>query len=180
MIAGVLKKDYPLERAELALTIIPGQYGPSLQSVIARAVRSQGAVTHAGPAPRMADEEVGTLARRIACILEAGQALARSPAPKSARSEELLARTMARVVTIHDAFISTGLDSHVRQDRYPGRAPLALEKEVAAGEIQWRLRDIARDLALHCAASVADQVLFNALIGMLDDDTSTPVYCHGA
>lgn len=177
MIAGVLQKDYPLERAELALKIIPGEYAHALLSAISGALRSQEANPDMAALPRPDDEQVGTLSRRIACILEAGKALLASPAPKSARALELLARTMDRVRTIERAFISTGLDSYARQDHglHDGDPIMLFEKDVAAREIKWRLRDIARDVALHCNASAPDQMLFASLIGMLDDDTSTPV-----
>ena len=45
------------------------------------------------------------------------------------------------------------------------------EKAVATREIQWRLRDIARDLALHTAGSPDEKSLFAALIELLDDDS---------
>ena len=177
MIAGVLQKDHPLERAELALKIIPGEHAHALLSAISGALRSQAKTTQPAPTAIAGDEKIGTLARRIACILEAGQAIGRSSAPKSVRSQELLARTMERVMIVQRAFVSTGLDTYVRQDHGLADADgsLQFEKDVASREIAWRLRDIARDVALHCAASLPDQQLFSALIGMLDDDTSTPV-----
>jgi hypothetical protein len=48
---------------------------------------------------------------------------------------------------------------------------LKFEKEVATREIQWRLRDIARDLALHTAASPNEKSVFSCLIHLLDDDS---------
>ncbi len=178
MIAGVLQKDHPLERAELALKIIPGEYAHELLSAISGALRCQARSASVAPMSRRGDEEVGTLSRRIACILEAGQTMAASAAPKSAHSLELLKRTMERVLNIQRAFVSTGLDNYVRDDHglHDADGNMLFEKEVAAREIQWRLRDIARDVALRCAGAPAEQMLFSALIGMLDDDTSTPVF----
>lgn len=177
MIAGVLQKDHPLARAELALKIIPGEYAHELLSAISGALRSQEAAAQPAALPRADDEGIGTLSRRIACILEAAQALSASATPKSARALELLARTSDRVRTIQRAFISTGLDIYARQDHglHECDDSMLFEKDVAAREITWRLRDIARDVALQCASSAPDQMLFSGLIGMLDDDTSTPI-----
>ncbi|QYF95156.1 HD domain-containing protein [Massilia sp. PAMC28688] len=176
MISGVLQKDLPLERAELALKIVPGEYAHDLLSAVSGALRSQEQGS-APAAPGPAGEGVDTLGRRIACILEAGRVLQRSKAPKSARATQLLDRTMDRVATIERAFVSTGLDFYARHSHGlpdPDRSML-FEKDVASREIQWRLRDIARDVALHCSASASDMALFASLICMLDDDTSTPV-----
>lgn len=177
MIAGVLQKDNPLERAELALKLVPGEYAHQLLSAVSGALRSQESDTHASPVAPPCDESVGTLSRRIACILESGQSLRHSPKPKSARALELLERTMERVLTIQRAFVSTGLDAYLKLDHglHDANPGMLFEKDVATREIHWRLRDIARDVALHCTQSPADQLLFNSLIGMLDDDTSTPV-----
>lgn len=177
MIAGVLQKDNPLERAELALKIVPGEYAHRLLSAVSGARRSQESASHASPVAPPCDERVSTLSRRIACILEAGRALTHSPTPKSARGVELLAQTMERALTVQRAFVSTGLDVYLQLDHglQDANSDMLFEKDVATREIHWRLRDIARDLALHCAQSPADQMLFASLIGMLDDDTSTPV-----
>jgi hypothetical protein len=78
---------------------------------------------------------------------------------------------MERVRTIQRAFVSTGLDFYMTYDHLLGDANGAMlfEKAVASREIEWRLRDIARDLALITAASGEEQTAFAQLITMLDD-----------
>ena len=54
---------------------------------------------------------------------------------------------------------------------------LCFEKAVATREIQWRLRDIARDLALHTAGSPDEAAQFASLIALLDDDSEAILNC---
>jgi hypothetical protein len=168
MIAGVLSKDHPLERAELALKIVPGEHPRDMLAAISGALQAQDKNHHEQPVPQHGDDGIARLSGRIASIREAGDALAQSA---SARTKELLERTMERVNTIERAFISTGLDFYLKEDRLLGDADGAMlfEKAVASREIEWRLRDIARDLALNTATSPEESTLFAPLITMLDD-----------
>jgi hypothetical protein len=84
----------------------------------------------------------------------------------------LLGRTLERILTIQRSFISTGIDAYLNVNHgLNDDGMLRFEKAVATGEIQWRLRDIARDLALHTAASPDEKSLFASLIALLDDDS---------
>jgi hypothetical protein len=176
MIAAVLGKDSPLERAELALKIIPGEHARELVSAISGARRLQGPtdpVTHDEAAGR---EDPRRLSRRLCAVLELGQQLQDGPGAKSPRARDLLGGTLERILTIQRSFISTGLDGDlpVNHDLSEDGA-LRFEKAVATREIQWRLRDIARDLALHTAASPDEKSLFASLIALLDDDSAGPL-----
>ncbi|MET0858148.1 MAG: HD domain-containing phosphohydrolase [Telluria sp.] len=172
MIAGVLGKDSPLERAELALKIIPGEHARELVSAISRARRLQGPAhpaTHAEVAGR---EDPRRLSQRIGAVLELGQRLQDGPGAKSPHASDLLGRTLERILTIQRSFISTGLDAYLNVNHgLSDDGMLGFEKAVATREIQWRLRDIARDLALHTAASPDEKSLFASLIALLDDDS---------
>jgi hypothetical protein len=176
MIAGVLGKDNPLERAELALKIVPGEHARELVSAISGALRQE---SHYHPAAR--DETAGLedprrLFRRICAVLEKGQDLVDGPGAKSPHSRDLLGHAIERILTIQRAFISTGLDIYLNLDHGLGDVQdgvLMFEKTVATREIQWRLRDIARDIALHTAASPDEKSLFTSLIDLLDDDSDS-------
>ncbi|MGW8393573.1 hypothetical protein [Pseudoduganella sp. HUAS MS19] len=171
MIAGLLLKDYPLERAELALKIIAGEQAPELLAAVSGALREY---QHSGPAPaalRRRGESVPGLFARIAAILTLGARLINGPAAKSERTCKLLRATLERVRKIQRAFVSTGLDAYL-QPMVFGTASdqrLQFEKEVASRELQWRLRDIARDLALQ-ADSPDEKVVLASFINLLDDD----------
>ncbi|NRR34176.1 HD domain-containing protein [Oxalobacteraceae bacterium] len=174
MIAGLLLKDRPLERAELALKIIPGEHAHDLLSAISGALRQPhteaepvASVSNAAPS-----ESVERLFWRISATLETGRSLLEGSSAKSPVTRLLLENTMSRVKNIQRAFISTGLDVYLNQQPELGDSAdgaLEFEKEVASREIQWRLRDIARDLALH-TSTPDEKSIFAALINLLDDD----------
>lgn len=173
MIAGVLGKDSPLERAELALKIIPGEHARELVSAICGARRLHAPAAAAAPTDVAgAREDLGRLFRRIGAVLDLGQQLQDGPGAKSPHASELLGRTLERILTIRRSFISTGLDAYLDVNHGLNEdGALRFEKAVATGEIQWRLRDSARDLALHTAGSPDEKVLFAPLIALLDDDS---------
>ncbi len=176
MIAGVLGKDNPLERAELALKIVPGEHARELVSAISGALRLQAPTDPASHDEAGGREDARRLFRRICAVLEKGQDLLDGPGAKSPHARDLLGRTLERIQTIQRAFISTGLDTYLNlnhglNDAHDG--VLMFEKAVATCEIQWRLRDIARDLALHTAGSPDEKSLFASLIDLLDDDSDS-------
>lgn len=183
LIAGLLLKDRPLERAELALKIIPGEHAPDLLSAISGALRLVSAEAGAAdPAAAGPDgETVERLFWRISAILETGRGLLDGPAVKSPRTRQLLAGALDRVKHVQRAFIGTGLDAYLgsRGDLGGGAdGRLLFEKETATREIQWRLRDIARDLALRCTAP-DERPIFAALIKLLDDEQAAAVTQRG-
>jgi HD-GYP domain-containing protein (c-di-GMP phosphodiesterase class II) len=174
MIAGVLGKDNPLERAELALKIVPGEHARELVSAISAAIKADASYQSAAHDEDRGREDARRLFRRIGAVLEKGQELLDGPGAKSPHARDLLGQTLARIQTIQRAFVSTGLDiyldlNHGLDDVQDGA--LRFEKAVATREIQWRLRDIARDLALHTAGSPDEKALFASLIALLDDDS---------
>ena len=110
MIAGVLDKDNPLERAELALKIVPGEHARELVSAISAAARLA-STCHADAHEEIAGrEDARRLFRRICAVLEQGQDLLDGPGAKSPHSRDLLGQMLERIQTIQRAFISTGLD----------------------------------------------------------------------
>lgn len=176
MIAGVLNKDHPLERAELALKIVPGEHAHELLSAISGALRSQEKAAVAEQPCVAGAEGVDRLFWRILSALDTGNNLLSGSAAASPRSRDLLERTLERIKTIQRAFISTGLDIYLNQNHglHNGAdGDILFEKVVATREIQWRLRDIARDLSLHTAASPDEKTVFAGLIHLLDDDSSS-------
>lgn len=175
MIAGVLNKDHPLERAELALKIIPGEHAHDLLSAISGALRMplQPGAAAEQDQPAKGDDDVERLFWRITSSIEAAQELLSGPSAKSPRSKELLENTLKRIKTIQRAFISTGLDVYLNHNHGFGDGAdgaILFEKAVATREIQWRLRDIARDLSLH-SASPDERAIFAALIHLLDGES---------
>jgi HD-GYP domain-containing protein (c-di-GMP phosphodiesterase class II) len=181
MLAGVLQKDHALERAELALKIVPGEHAQELLAGISGALRSQDKKNVEQPLEADTNDGIERLFARITAILEAGDELGAGAAGKTARTRQLLERSMERVRIIQRAFISTGLDFYMKQVHLLGDVDEAMlfEKAVATREIAWRLRDIARDLALNTAAYQEEKAMFASFISILDDsaanDAAAPV-----
>ncbi|WP_426318734.1 HD-GYP domain-containing protein [Pseudoduganella sp. R-43] len=188
MIAGLLLKDHALERAELALKIVPGEQAPELLAAVSGALRQ---CPHGVVAPELAawraGESVPGLYARIAAILNLGERLIDGPAAKSERTCKLLRATQERVRKIQRAFVSTGLDGYLQPMPFGAASDslLLFEKDVASRELQWRLRDLARDLALQ-AESPDEKLVLASLINLLDNDEGIvepqrrpPVPLHG-
>lgn len=177
LIAGVLAKDHPLERAALALKIIPGEHARPLLAAIAGALRGHDASQDS------IDDSVGygigadnviRLVARIEHSLRMGQDMVASAAPMSQKTRDLLKATVERVEHIKRAMISTGLDvAPLIQSASLDSSDIAVlfEQNVTSRELQWRMRDIARDLALY-ASQPQDRLLLVPLINLLDDDFS--------
>ncbi|MES2150022.1 MAG: HD domain-containing phosphohydrolase [Pseudomonadota bacterium] len=175
MIAGVLHKDHPLERAELALKVVPGEHARELLSAVSGALRTQDKQACAASDDVEDDQGVERLFWRISSALESGQNLLDGSAA-SPRARTLLARALERIESVQRAFIGTGLDAYLNHNHglhNDADPALLFEKTVATREIRWRLRDIARDLALHTAASPDEKTVFACLINLLDDDPGT-------
>lgn len=180
MISGIfLDKDKPLQRAELALKILPGEFARELVTVVSLAMQS------ARSPEDNTGEETGcptgeehatlqALFERIEAAQKLQQELADKPELQSKKVRQLLSETERRVNTIQRAFSSTGLDSCLDT---AGRffdtrsTRILFEATVATSEIQWRLRDVARDLSLH-ASSIDEREAesLQPLIALLDGE----------
>jgi hypothetical protein len=175
MISGVfMKRDRPLDRAELALKIIPGEHAHNLVSVVSNAmhVRDQDPPDGSSAPPEEASLQARSLFGCISSMLQMGDALIAQPVLASQGAQELLSQALKRIRSIQRAFISTGLDIYLSDDigfLDTRNSEILFEAAVATKEIQWRLRDVARDVALHTSALEAHESdAFKPLITMLD------------
>jgi len=183
MIAGVLAANRPLERADLALKIIPGEHAHPLLSAISAALHfsrhtmEQGANEVTSQRPDNTGESVDQLFGRMSSSLDRARKLL-ADAPEGAKSAKaLLEQAIERIKTVQRACISIGMDAYLNQSQIFGDASdqnLMFEKEVSTREIQWRMRGIARDLALQSGAKDENSI-FSGLIDMLDDQAKTEV-----
>ena len=180
MISGVfLDKDKPLQRAELALKILPGEFARELGAVVSVAMQTArgGGMQQADESVEPTGEERGhvqVLYDRIVAAHQLRQELADKPELKSKKAQQLLADVERRTTTIQRAFSSTGLDACLDADNgfFETRsAQILFETKVATSEIQWRLRDVARDISLHASAlEEAESVGLQPLIDLLDGE----------
>lgn len=180
MISGVfLNQDKPLQRAELALKILPGEFARELVSVVSLAMQSvRGAddtfEEHGGIPSGEERASVQALYERIEAVQKLRQELAERPELQSKKARQLLADVERRTISIQRAFSSTGLDACVDAESrfFETRSEQILfEVEVATSEIQWRLRGVARDISLHASSmEVHESEALQPLITMLDGE----------
>ncbi|MGZ3159799.1 MAG: HD-GYP domain-containing protein [Burkholderiaceae bacterium] len=181
MMSGVfMRQDSPLERAELALKIMPGEHAHELVSSITSTL-----VATRGGKPKIAEsisakemqEKVRQLSESISKVLQMADELLNSPKIQSPASKKLLDNAIQMTQVIKRAFSSTGLDSYLCENSAllddltnEDSHALQFEVSVATREIQWRIRDIARNIALLSSAfSAAEAEAFQPLIQLLDE-----------
>jgi HD-GYP domain-containing protein (c-di-GMP phosphodiesterase class II) len=175
VIAGVLNQDHPLERAELALKIIPDEHAHDFLSAITGAKRVPRTGSDDAFSLRAPCEQVKHLFWRITTILSGATALLDGTHNLAAGMRELLNTTIGRVRGIERAAVSTGLDFYLSEQLHADMdadEALMFEKEVSTREIQWRLRCVARDMALHMA-SASERHVLAPLVALLDDDCAS-------
>ena len=176
MIAGVLQaKDKPLQRAELALKIVPGEFPHELVSVISSAVqaaRGDGAITEGAMPTGEECQRLRGLYEQVNGVLSMAQQLSDAPSAKSKKVSHLLSEVVRRTQAVQRAFSSAGLDACMSMTSGvidSGGMEILFETSVATNEIAWRLRDIARDISLQGAGLEANENdALQPLISLLD------------
>lgn len=180
MISGIfLNKDKALPRAELALKILPGEFARELGAVVSvamQAARTEGGspVDESGEPTGEERARVQALYDRIVSVQATRQDLVANPELTSKKTRQLLDEVERCTITIQRAFSSTGLDACLDEDSgfFETRsAQILFETAVATNEIQWRLRDVARDLSLHASTlNEAESAVLQPLIELLDGE----------
>ncbi len=176
MVSGVFARPRAVERIALALKIIPGEHAKSILDALNGSLSGDAADIGQLPFVPSPCEDVTRLVRRITLATIQTKSVLNGTLSKSPRVRDLLVATLSRLSMVERAVISTGLDMFITLQVTDSveDAPLMFEKEVATRELQWRLRDIARDLALQVTES--ERLLFTPIIQVLDDDFSTAHY----
>ena len=174
MVSGIfLTQERPLECAELALKIVPGEHSPLLVSAISGAVRNQGREASANRDG--AAKEIILEAKSLGChfpiVLQAGGNLLDSSDIRSNPAKLLLRRALERIEMLQRALISTGMDATLLTDEaIVDDVEFVFEATLITREIIWRLRDVARDLSLHSQGLESRElVCFEGLIALIDE-----------
>lgn len=178
MIVGLLQGPNPLERAELALKLLPGEHAAIVHGAVGTALR-----TYRSCHTKLVVDIVD-LNMVVGLYLTVGQIAAEARRlldPSVAMSVEM--RTVMRtahdrIETVRRAAASVGLDDSVLAiDILQDDPILHFELAVVAREINWRLRDLARDLSTFSATKTEKELLL-PVIGMLSGIKETaPVLC---
>lgn len=177
LVAGIFTSpDKALQRAELALKIIPDEHPSELVSAISmamRAARDEVGEDKAHPSGKES-ESVRMVLDRLAASRESIQRLADAQSLKSKSGRKLIEEAGRRTQSILRALSSTGLDTCTGDactffDTDCGQ--ILFETAVTTREIRWRMRDVARDLSLQSAAlEPQESEALQPLIEMLDGE----------
>lgn len=164
--------DRPLERAELALRIVPGEFNLEIVSLLSRAIggkdQTRMAETKAGN-----DAAVLGLFMMIGKIAEQLHAMEDNPDTQPPALAKLLGRASERFQIIQRSFSSTGLDlcrEPTEREKLLENASAwqLLEVELITQELRWRFSELARDLFSRMnTLDEADTSLFHPLLETL-------------
>lgn len=176
MMSGiVVNKDKPLQRAELALKVIPGEHAHPLVSAVSSVMQCARGENDARYSAAPSGEErarVQGLYRNICEALEMAQRMIDSAELKSQAVNHLLSEALRRTVKIQRACSSIGLDACLQESAgffETHNVDVLFETTVVTREIAWRMRDIARDLSLQASELQAHEMeSLQPLVALLD------------
>lgn len=169
-----MRPDNPLQRACLAMKIIPGEFSPKVVSAISSTVQSLD--------DQLATENIRSLTEQTprlqALHKKMGDALAQcaeittSPLAQKKPVQDAQQRALTRIQVIQRSLTSSGIGACLLEPHLAiieAQPEILLELEVVSRELEWRLRDIARDLTLRLPKQDEEiRVLFAGLIETLD------------
>ena len=151
-----VKPDRPLERACLAVKVIPGEYPMETVSIITSSGRGHPA-TEQPPIETSRHDELVARAKRIEPMMNTAlEQLANAlPGGKLTPSANtLLGQVRERLLMLRRAMYSTGLAgcSDLEIMGASNQDEIVLELDSVSSEIEWRLRELSRQITLNLAA----------------------------
>ena len=151
-VSGIfLDQERPLECAELALKIIPGERASELVSIISGAIRNRDEEIDELNQPEYSPaalQRAREITQRLSDMTTALKALRETGQLSGKAGGNLLDETAERIGLIERAFIGTGLGGDMMNDAsLASDLRFVFEAAVVSREIQWRLRDVARDIS---------------------------------
>lgn len=169
-----MRPDNPLQRASLALKIIPGEFTQEIVSIVSSIAQSAPDGLAAENIRPLADHapRLNTLNQKLESVLAQCDAIAVSPVANTRSVLDAQQRVSDRIAVIKRSLASSGVWACLQEPQQvmdDMRPEILLELEVVSRELEWRLRDIARDLVLHFPKQNEDiGAVFAELIETLD------------
>lgn len=171
-----MRPDNPLQCAFLALKIIPGEFAPEFVSVVSTIAKSASSCLAADSVKPLADQTqcLKTLHQKLERALIQCDAIALSPQAHKKFVLDAQQRVSDRIAVIKRSLASSGvgaclLEADQDQMNNEMQPEILLEMEVVSRELEWRLRDISRDLFLHLPKQDEEVgTLFAGLVETLD------------
>ncbi|MBU1224629.1 MAG: HD domain-containing protein [Gammaproteobacteria bacterium] len=169
-----MRPDNPLQRASLALKIIPGEFTQEVVSIVSSIAQSAPDGLAAENIRPLADHapRLNTLNQKLESVLAQCDAIAVSPLANTKSVLDAQQRVSDRIAVIKRSLASSGVWACLQEPQQvmdDMRPEILLELEVVSRELEWRLRDIARDLVLHFPKQNEEiSAVFAELIETLD------------
>jgi len=169
-----LRPDNPLQRACLALKIIPSEFAPEIVSIVSSIAQSASNGLAAESIRPLADQmpRLKTLHQKLTNALAHCDVISASPLASRKSVLDAQQRVSNRIEVIKRSLASSGVGSCLLEPHRvidDMRPEILLELEVVSRELEWRLRDIARDLVLNFPNQDEDiSALFADLVETLD------------
>ena len=167
-----MRRDNQLHCACVAMKIIPGEYASEVVSNISSIVQSMPDVlaTEAISSFSELAPHLQMLQQKLAEVLAQCDAIKGSPLFSKPAVQAVLLRVTDRIQVIQRSLVSSGVGACLLEPHQDATHPeILLELEVVSRELAWRLRELARDVALHLPKDDDDVgVLFTGLISALD------------
>ena len=166
VLCGIFSKPgCAMKRAPLAFKVIPGEYPPEIVSLISSAYR------HSPPATALEDEKKVRLAARIIHIMRnIAAALAPTSEPPAIilsvpAAAALVSQTRDRLLMLQRAMYATGLSSFSNPEMADEDVShIDLEIETLIFEIEWRLRELSRQVILDMLGLPQEQQKFLTIL----------------
>lgn len=172
-----MRQELSLQRAELALRIVPGEHALSIVSVLCRTAlesrSTQAAITF--PPVNVLIQESSSLLKRLHTLVTCCADLCAKPTLQSLAAASLLRHALTRLHLIQQALASTGVYACGEEQQHllaeSVGAQVGLEIHVVILEINWRISELARDLALRSEHLAAQELeALEPLVSLLDED----------
>jgi hypothetical protein len=148
LLCGIFpKQDQPMERSCLAVKVIPGEYPSDLVSLLTGSVHDESSSALIDAARH---QELIERVKRIEPRMEAAIAHIETAPPGSSDAvDTLMGQTRERLLMLRRAMYSTGLyGCKDLQNHETQTSGIALEMDTVTYEIEWRLRELSRQITL--------------------------------
>ena len=168
MLMGVSEAGaHTTERAEVALRLVPGEFGRHVVDRVSSAVRgTPSEIVPDAPDAAQLDDRIASLAASITQARLLREQIEQDTGDSGAAARGLLRHAFERWERVRIAFSSTGLDSCSEEQLRPLIETMSprerVEVEVVLRELQWRLDELERQLTLrseHLAPADAKRVV---------------------
>lgn len=169
-----MRPDNPLQRACLAMKIIPTEFSPEVVSVISSTAQSLSPDLTGESIKPLSDQapRLHSLHRKLVNAVNQCEAIATSSLGQKKAVLETQQRVSNRIQVIKRSLTSSGIAACLLEPQMvidDTQPEILLELEVISREMEWRLRDIARDLSLRLSSQDdTSRELFSSLIQTLD------------